>query len=116
MMKKLLFASFLLTFSMHIMADDVQKIDASKVAKITFSGDNVTIKYNDGTPDATFDMEAVTLDFSNTTGIQERQALIKKAGLDGQAIYNLKGQLVSKRAAELSKGIYLIGGKKVVIK
>ena len=115
MMKKLLFASFLLTFSMNIMADDVQKIDASKVAKITFSGDNVTIMYNDGT-DATFDMEAVTLDFSNTTGIQERQALVKKAGLDGQAIYNLKGQLVSKRAAELSKGIYLIGGKKVVIK
>ena len=41
--------------SMNIMADDVKTIDAAKVSKITFSGDNVTIKYNDGTPDLTVD-------------------------------------------------------------
>lgn len=116
MMKKLIFLTCLLVSGLNAMADDIQKIDASKVSKITFNGDNVTIKYNDGTPDATFDMEAVTLEFSHTTGIAERQALVKKAGLDGQPIYNLKGQVVGTNAAQLSKGVYVIGGKKVVIK
>ena len=31
--------------SMAAMADDVQKIDVSKVSKITFEGDNVVITY-----------------------------------------------------------------------
>ena len=62
---------------MNIMADDVKTIDAAKVSKITFSGDNVTIKYKDGTPDLTVDMETVTLDFSNVTAI-ERVAIAKR--------------------------------------
>ena len=32
------------------------------------------------------------------------------------AVYNLNGQLVGKSAANLSKGVYIIGKKKVIIK
>lgn len=115
MIKKLLFLGCFLVASMNIMADDVKTIDAAKVSKITFSGDNVTIKYKDGTPDLTVDMETVTLDFSNVTAI-ERVAIAKKKGLEGKAIYNMKGQLVGNSVANLSQGIYIINGKKVVIK
>ena len=115
MMKKLLFLGCFLVASMNIMADDVKTIDAAKVSKITFSGDNVTIKFNDGTPDLTVDMETVTLDFSNVTAI-ERVAIAKEKGLEGKAIYNMKGQLVGNSVANLSQGIYIINGKKVVIK
>ena len=115
MMKKLIFLFTMLLSGLNVMADDVQKIDASKVQQITFSGDNVTIKYNDGTPDLTVDMESVTIDFGSTTAI-ERVNVAKKFGLEGQAIYNLKGQFVGNSVANLSKGIYMIGGKKIIIK
>ena len=114
MMKKLFFLTCLLLSSINIMAGDVQTIDASKVSQITFSGDNVTIKYNDGT-DVTVDMESVTIDFSNVTAI-ERVNVARKFGLEGQAIYNVNGQFVGNSVANLSKGIYVIGGKKIVIK
>lgn len=108
--------SCLLLSVMSATADNIQKIDASKVSNITFNGDNVTIQYNDGTPDATFDMATITIDFSTTTSIEERMAITKKEGLEGKAIYNMKGQVVGNSAARLSKGIYIIDGKKVVIK
>ena len=114
-MKKLFFLTCLLLSGLNVMADDVQKIDASKVSKITFNGDNVTIKYNDGTPDLTVDMETVTLDFSSVTAI-ERVAIAKEKGLEGKAVYNLKGQLVGNSVANLSQGTYIINGKKVIIK
>ena len=115
-MKNMMLMSCLLLSVMSATADNIQKIDASKVSNITFNGDNVTIQYNDGTPDATFDMATVTIDFSTTTSIEERMAITKKEGLEGKTIYNMKGQVVGNSAARLSKGIYIIEGKKVVIK
>ena len=83
--------------------------------QITFNGDNVTIKYNDGTS-ATFDMETVTIDFSKVTSIGERIEMTKKMGLEGKQVYDLKGRKAGKSAAALKKGIYVIDGKKVIIK
>lgn len=114
-MKKLFLMSCLLLSGIGAMADDVQTIDASKVSKITFSGDNVMIQYKDGTS-ATVDMETVTLDFSHVTAIEERVAISEKQGLEGKAVYNLNGQLVGNSAARLSKGVYVINGKKVIVK
>lgn len=102
--------------SMAAKADDVQKIDVTKVSKITFEGDNVVITYNDGTAVTTFDMTAVVLDFSSATGIDERVAITEKEGLEGKTVYNLKGQQMGNSAARLAKGVYIIDGKKVIIK
>ena len=102
--------------SMAAMADDVQKIDVTKVSKITFEGDNVVITYNNGTATTTADMATVVLDFSSATGIEERVVLLEKEGLEGKAVYNLNGQQVGNSAARLAKGVYIINGKKVIVK
>lgn len=102
--------------SVAAMADDVQKIDVSKVSKITFEGDNVVITYNNGTATTTADMATVVLDFSSATGIEERVVLLEKEGLEGKAVYDLNGQQVGNSAARLAKGVYIINGKKVIVK
>ena len=101
-------------------ADEVMKIDASKVQQITFTGDAVTVKYNDGTADTTMDMGTVVIDFSNTTGIREygktRRWGDEKTGRreDAKAVYDLQGRKRTQGAQK--KGIYMIDGKKVVTK
>jgi len=97
-------------------ADGDKKIDASKVQKITFNGDNVIVHYNDGSETATIDMAEVVIEFDASSGIEERLATTRKAGIEGKAIYNLKGQHVGNSAARLQKGTYIIDKKKVVIK
>lgn len=114
-MKKLFFLG-MLCLSVAAMADDVQKIDVSKVSKITFEGDNVVITYNNGTATTTADMATVVLDFSSATGIEERVVLLEKEGLEGKAVYNLNGQQIGNSAARLAKGVYIINGKKVIVK
>ncbi len=113
-MKKCLLLCSLFCLGLNVMADDV--LDATKISQITFSGDQVTVVFNDGTATLVADMATVTIDFSNVTGIEERLAAIKQAGLEGMAVYNLSGQLVAKSAVNLPKGVYIIGKKKVVIK
>lgn len=83
------------------------------VSEITFDGDNVVLHYADNTS-ATEDMSLVTLSFSyTTTGISQVEG-IKKA-LQGK-VYNLQGQCVGSSLQGLSKGVYIINGKKVIIK
>ena len=83
------------------------------ISEITFDGDNVVLHYADNIS-ATEDMSRVTLSFSyTTTGISQVEG-IKKA-LQGK-VYNLQGQCVGSSLQGLSKGVYIINGKKVIIK
>lgn len=83
------------------------------VSEITFDGDNVVLQYADNTSDQA-DMSLVTLFFTyQTTGISQVED-IKKA-LRGK-VYNLQGQYVGSSLQGLSKGVYIINGKKVIIK
>ena len=113
-MKKLLLITMALCLSLGAMADG-EKIDVSTLSKVTFEGDQVVLHYKDGTT-SMVDMTTVTIDMSSATSIEERLAITEKAGIEGKNIYNLKGQLVGTSAARLGKGIYIVGGKKVVIK
>ena len=91
---------------------DGQVIDKT-VTEITFDGDNVVLHYADNSSDQA-DMSLVTLSFSyTTTGISQVDG-IKKA-LQGK-VYNLQGQYVGSSLQGLSKGVYIINGKKVIIK
>lgn len=91
---------------------DGQVID-NTVSEITFDGDNVVLHYADNSSDQA-DMSLVTLSFSyTTTGISQVEG-IKKA-LQGK-VYNLQGQFVGSSLQGLSKGVYIINGKKVIIK
>lgn len=105
--------------STAVFADNKQtvKIDGQVIEKtiseITFDGDNVVLHYADNTSDPA-DMSLVTLSFSyTTTGISQVEG-IKKA-LQGK-VYNLQGQCVGSSLQGLSKGVYIINGKKVIIK
>ena len=105
--------------STAVFADSKQtvKIDGQVIEKtiseITFDGDNVVLHYADNSPDQA-DMSLVTLSFSyTTTGISQVEG-IKKA-LQGK-VYNLQGQCVGSSLQGLSKGVYIINGKKVIIK
>lgn len=83
------------------------------VSEITFDGDNVVLQYADNTSDQA-DMSLVALSFTyQTTGISQIED-IKKA-LQGK-VYNLQGQYVGSSLQGLSKGVYMINGKKVIIK
>lgn len=118
-MKKLLLLCMLLMSGMNMMADDKQKLDATTISEITFDGDNVIILFTNGKTQ-TFDMgateEPITIDFSNVLGMDERLKVTQALGLEGQQVYDLKGRKAGKSAAALKKGIYVIKGKKVIIK
>ena len=113
-MKKLFLMTLTLCLSLGAMADG-EKIDASTLSSITFEGDQVVLHYKDGTT-SKVEMGTVTIDLSTVTSLEERLAITEKAGIEGKNVYNLKGQLVGTSAARLEKGIYIIGGKKVVIR
>lgn len=115
-MKKTLLVFLVFLSGMSVMADDVQKLDAATITRISFSGDNVILTFSDGTTSTVTDMSTVTIDFSNVTSIDDRVKLTQQLGLEGKPVYDLSGRLVSKSAATLKNGVYVIDGKKVTVK
>ena len=117
-MKKILWTGSLLLLCTVAFADNKPKttLDGSKIQKITFDGDNMNVKYNDGTADTTFDLAEVVITFSNAMSIQERVTIARNAGLEGKKIYTLKGVYMGKSVARLQPGLYVIDGKKILIK
>lgn len=101
--------------SMSAMADGTQpeKIDVTKLTKITFDGDNVILHFNDGTTAQTKDMETIVIDFSKTTAIETVRQV---EALKDKGVYNLRGQYLGTDVEGLRKGLYIIDGKKVIIK
>ena len=123
MKKNILMMSLMACMSLSAAADDVKQTvtingqtAGKSVVKITFSGDNAVLLFDDQTTE-TVDMEAVVIDFTNeSTDISERMAVTTAAGLEGKSVYTMGGQYVGNSAARLQKGSYIIGGKKVIIK
>ena len=84
------------------------------VSNLTFNGNNVTLQFDDNTS-LTEDMSKVSISLSdeNTTGITN----ITSMDNSGKSkVYNLNGQYMGKDANALNKGVYIINGKKTVIK
>ena len=84
------------------------------VSNLTFNGNNVTLQFDDNTSQ-TEDMSkvSISLSYENTTEITN----IKSMDNSGKSkVYNLNGQYMGKDANALNKGVYIINGKKTVIK
>lgn len=84
------------------------------VSNLTFNGNNVTLQFDDNTS-LIEDMSkvSISLSYENTTGITN----IKSMDNSGKSkVYNLNGQYMGKDANALNKGVYIINGKKTVIK
>lgn len=84
------------------------------VSNLTFNGNNVTLQFDDNTS-LTEDMSkvSISLSYENTTGITN----ITSMDNSGKSkVYNLNGQYMGKDANALNNGVYIINGKKTVIK
>ena len=92
---------------------DGQVIDKT-ITEITFDDDNVTLRYADNSSD-TMDMSLVSLSFTYGTSAGIHQVEQLKEALQGK-VFNLNGQLVGNSVEGLSKGVYIVNGKKVIIK
>ena len=83
--------------------------------KITFSGEKAMITYADGSKQ-TENMGLIQLSFTYSTngGIKKIETTGQK--LVDSRVYNLNGQYVGTTLNGLSKGVYIVNGKKVVVK
>lgn len=83
--------------------------------KITFSGEKAMIVYADGSKQ-TENMGLIQLSFTYSTngGIKKIETTGQK--LVDTRVYNLNGQYVGATLNGLSKGVYIVNGKKVVVK
>ena len=120
MQKKILFLMCAILASLAMHADDVvtqevvidNQTIAKKVSQITFEGDNVVLSFTDNTHQ-TADMESVVINFDYRTDGVDR---ITAPAVKGQKVFNLKGQQMKNKAEMQPKGIYVVDGKKVIIK
>jgi hypothetical protein len=82
------------------------------VTKIIFEGDNAVLTFADNSQQ-TADMESVSINFIyDTTGLRR----VNSENSQEQKVYNLKGLQVSNSTAALKKGVYVVDGKKKIIK
>ena len=86
------------------------------VKRITFNGDEIVLVFADNTQ-KTVEMTAVKIDFvydnvENSVFYQMETPKVKEQ----TGIYNLNGQSVSDTREKLPKGIYIVDGRKGVVK
>ena len=118
MRKRLILVVLSLVMTLAVMADTKQtvKIDGTTVDKtverLTFDGDKVVLTFTDHSTQ-TEDMELVSIDFFYSgTGISR----VKADEMSGKHIYNLNGQYLGTGIEGRAKGVYVVDGKKVVVK
>lgn len=86
-----------------------------RVEKITFVGGNATLSYADGS-EQTEEMGMLNLSFtySQATGISRPS--VAEARPTVSRVYNLNGQYMGASLSGLPKGIYIVNGRKVIVK
>ncbi|MDO4160365.1 MAG: subtilase [Prevotellaceae bacterium] len=123
MKRKMLCLSLLMALSGgSVFADTEQTvtIDGSVidnfVVNLTFNGNAVTLDYSDGSSQTVDDMSTVgiSLTYDSSSGITNVNAE-DNVNVDNR-VYTLAGQFVGTSVQELPKGIYIVGGKKYIVK
>lgn len=85
------------------------------VTKMTFDGDNAVMLFADGKTQAA-DMSQVNIELSYDGGdVAIKDVTAAQGKVDGR-IYTIGGQYAGDSPDGLSKGIYIVNGKKIVIK
>ncbi len=85
------------------------------ITELTFNGDQVTMKFEDGsTQIGDMSLVSIALTYSETsTGITEietdDQSTVKR-------VYTISGQYVGTSTEGLPQGIYIVNGKKTIVK
>ena len=118
--KTLLFSLLMLLSGGSVLADSQQTVTINGapvdkfVSKLTFSGDQVTLIFDDNSSQ-TEDLSLVSIGLTyGTSGISDIQDEAAKVQ-DGR-IYSISGQYVGTSKDNLKKGIYIVNGKKFIVK
>lgn len=110
----------LLSLSTAVNADNGQTvyIGGSAVDKyatqLTFDGNNVVLTFEDGTTQ-TADMATVSINLTYNSDPSGIENVINDCKTEGM-VFSISGQYLGNSTEKLSKGLYIIDGKKVVIK
>ena len=121
MKRRILIFSCLL-LSLGVMADGGDQtvtVGGSTVNKtvkqITFNGDDVVLHFSDNSTQAASMDEEVKIAFKlSTTYLESINAQLST--FNSQRIYNLRGQYMGESLDDVSAGVYIVNGKKVVVK
>ena len=122
MNRKLCLLAFVAMLAVAAWADNNQTVtvngttQSQAVKRITFNGDEISLVFADNTQQ-TVDMTAVKIDFvydnvENSVFYQMETPKVKEQ----TGVYNLNGQSVSGTREKLPKGIYIVDGRKGVVK
>ena len=120
-MKRFFWLFFAMALVSSVVAENKQTVcvgglPVGKVVKqITFEGDNVVLTYADESTQQE-DMSLVSLSFvyGDVTGISQPE-VVRPVVCQGK-VFNLNGQFVGTTTVGLSKGIYIVNGKKWIVK
>ena len=98
-------------------SDGSQQSFASSGLVITFNDGNMVVSQN-GTKTTLALSDLSKMFFSNTSGIQQMENSESK--MEDSSVYDLQGRKIVDRNSvnykSLPKGIYIVGGRKVVVK
>lgn len=122
MNRKLCLLAFVAMLAVAAWGDNKQTVtvngtkQSQAVKRITFNGDEIVLVFADNTQQ-TVEMTAVKIDFvydnvENTVFYQMETPKVKEQ----TGIYNLNGQSVIVSREKLPKGIYIVDGRKEVVK
>lgn len=119
-MKKTILSAILVAMSLSAMADATQTVTIDgagvdkQVASLSFDGDNVVVTFSSGdTQTVDIDALVISLDYSTIDGIAKVES---DTQLSSGKIYNISGQYVGTDIKALNKGIYIVNGKKFVVR
>lgn len=85
------------------------------VTRLTFSGDDVVLNFDDGTSQ-TADMSLVSISLTYDNGNENAITDITSPADVSTRIYSVSGQYVGNSTDGLSKGLYIVNGKKIIVK
>lgn len=90
---------------------------AGFVKELTFDSDNVVLTFADGTSQ-THDMSLVSIDLTYNDAPSDETAIgdIESRREQPSRVYTISGQYVGRSTDGLLKGVYIVGGRKIVIK
>lgn len=120
-MKREILALGCLLMTLAAMADDVQTVTIGgttvnkTVTQITFSGDDVVLHFSDGTSQSADMDENINIAFELPASYIEA-INAQHSTLNAHCVYNLRGQYMGESTDGLPAGIYIVNGKKIVVK
>ena len=122
MNRKLCLLAIVVMLAVASWADNKQTVivngttQSQAVKRITFNGDEIVLVFADNTQQ-TVEMTAVKIDFVYDDVVNHVTYQVETPKVKEQTgIYNLNGQSVSDAREKLPKGIYIVDGRKEVVK